>query len=130
MQIRPVLFLLAYIFGSLLHAQEICNNAIDDDFDGLIDLNDTTDCVCTGVLSGGGQVESLLPNPSFEDFDCIPTTYSQLDCASVWSQATGATSDYFMNVAGGLWPTGVILSPSPMETRARGSSSPPVMRSI
>jgi hypothetical protein len=34
------------LFHFSLSAQEICNHAIDDDLDGLIDLNDTSDCVC------------------------------------------------------------------------------------
>ena len=33
---------------TLMFAQEICNNAIDDDNDGLVDLNDT-DCDCSEV---------------------------------------------------------------------------------
>ncbi len=97
----------------LMHAQEICNNGIDDDSDGLLDLNDTTDCVCSAIIGGGGQVTSLLPNPSFEDYDCVPTSFSQLNCASIWEQATAATSDYFLNVQGGLFPTDVIPQPIP-----------------
>ena len=90
---KLVPFLLLLCSG--VSAQEICNNAIDDDNDGLIDLNDTTECVCDGII-GGGEVESILPNASFEDFDCQPTSYSQLDCADGWAQATGSTSDYFL----------------------------------
>ncbi len=74
-----------------VHAQEICDNGIDDDADGLIDLNDTTDC-------GGDIVDGLpylLPNRSFELFDCLPTSYTQLECADTWAQATDGTSDYF-----------------------------------
>ncbi len=77
-------------------AQENCLNAVDDDGDGLTDLNDTTDCVC-GVTIGGGGVPSILPNASFEDFDCEPTSYSQLDCAEGWAQVTSSTSDYFLS---------------------------------
>ncbi|HMZ47965.1 MAG TPA: hypothetical protein PLP28_03230, partial [Flavobacteriales bacterium] len=69
---KLVPFLLLLCSG--VSAQEICNNAIDDDNDGLIDLNDTTECVCDGII-GGGEVESILPNASFEDFDCQPTSY-------------------------------------------------------
>lgn len=76
-------------------AQEICGNAIDDDADGLIDLNDTTDCVCSGNYGGGTEVESIIPNPSFEDYNCLPQSYSELNCADTWQQATNATSDYF-----------------------------------
>lgn len=32
-------------------SQEICNNGIDDDGDGLIDFNDTQDCNCSSVFS-------------------------------------------------------------------------------
>jgi hypothetical protein len=39
--------------------QEICTNGVDDDNDGLIDLNDSEDCVCTAVTN----VTSLIPNP-------------------------------------------------------------------
>ncbi|MFN8863277.1 MAG: PKD domain-containing protein, partial [Flavobacteriales bacterium] len=88
-----------------LSAQEICNNGVDDDGDALIDLNDTADCVC----ASGTEVESLIPNPSFEDYDCIPDGFSQLSCAEVWEQATAATSDYFLNVEGGLWDDDIPL---------------------
>jgi gliding motility-associated-like protein len=39
------------LFSSVSYSQEICNNAIDDDNDGLIDLNDVSDCVCNNVPS-------------------------------------------------------------------------------
>ena len=44
---------------------EICNNSIDDDGDGLIDIQDD-DCVCNQILPSG-----LIPNESFEENDCI-----------------------------------------------------------
>lgn len=68
--------------------EELCDNAIDDDNDGLIDLNDP-DCICEMV-----SLESLIPNPSFEDYNCCPTTDSQLNCAVAWDQASTATTDY------------------------------------
>ena len=79
-----------FMISTLSFAQEICNNAIDDDGDGLIDLNDD-DCDCGGFV----PVESLIPNHSFEDHTCCPWTFSQLDCADTWVQASDATSDYF-----------------------------------
>jgi len=86
--------LLFYFFFSILStvsfSQEICDNGIDDDGDGLIDLNDVNDCVCAPVV-----IPSLIPNPSFEQTNCCPSTYSQVSCATGWSQATSATSDYF-----------------------------------
>ena len=68
--------------------EEICDNAIDDDGDELIDINDP-DCICELVSN-----ESLIPNPSFEEYDCCPDTDSQLDCAVGWEQASGGTTDY------------------------------------
>src|SRR5690606_31999583 len=44
-----------------------------------------------GLLTG---VTSLIPNPSFEDTLCCPSTFSQLHCAEGWIQASNATTDY------------------------------------
>lgn len=85
-----VVFLFA-IFPSicLVQAQnEICANAIDDDHDGLIDINDP-DCDCPIV-----EPISLIPNPSFEETTCCPTNRSEMDCAKTWIQASEATTDY------------------------------------
>ncbi|MCB9300150.1 MAG: gliding motility-associated C-terminal domain-containing protein [Lewinellaceae bacterium] len=67
---------------------EICDNGLDDDGDGLIDLNDP-DCDCP-VL----EPVSLIPNPSFEDYGCCPSSRSQMECASGWIQASTPTTDY------------------------------------
>lgn len=93
---KRALTMLTMAMAMTSSAQEICDNAIDDDGDGLIDLNDIADCTCAG---GGGttQVESIIPNPSFEVSDCIPATVGAMDCADTWSQATLASSDYFHN---------------------------------
>lgn len=87
------LLVICALLPAFLSAQEICDNGIDDDGDGLIDLNDS-DCRCAGIGIVTG-VTSLIPNPSFEDTLCCPTSFSQLDCAVSWIQASGATSDYF-----------------------------------
>ncbi|MGB3947539.1 MAG: hypothetical protein WBM13_06125, partial [Bacteroidia bacterium] len=71
-----------------LNAQEICNNGIDDNGNGLVDLNDTAACNCLP------QPPSLIQNSSFELKNCCPTTYSQMNCAQGWIQASAATSDY------------------------------------
>lgn len=93
---RATFFTLLMIALIPVSAQEICDNAIDDDADGLIDLNDTTDCFCNGVVGSGNGVESIIPNPSFEVWDdCCPSSYSQLYCAETWEQATDATSDFY-----------------------------------
>ncbi len=68
--------------------EEVCDNAIDDDGDGLIDLNDP-DCECPVV-----EPVSLIPNPSFEDKTCCPSDRSQLNCAETWIQASEPTTDY------------------------------------
>lgn len=75
-------------FGKEMVMEEICDNAKDDDGDGLIDLNDP-DCKCPEV-----KPISLIPNPSFENMDCCPQNRSQLECAETWIQASEATTDY------------------------------------
>lgn len=87
------------LFSSIIFSQEICNNGIDDDGDGLIDLNDTEECLCNSFVGLG----SLIPNPSFEDFNCCPSGYAELLCAETWIQASTATSDYW-NVCGADGP--------------------------
>ena len=57
--------------------------------------------VCNGAPVGsacslGDIVDSLIPNPSFEEFTGCPVTFSQLDLAKDWVQATGGTSDYWI----------------------------------
>jgi gliding motility-associated-like protein len=83
-------------YNQILHvAPEICDNGIDDDGDGLIDLNDTTDCFCLGISDSLYVPASLIPNPSFEDTICCPNGLAQLVCAQNWIQASRATSDYY-----------------------------------
>jgi len=81
------------LFSVALHAQENCNNGIDDDGDGLIDLNDP-ECVCS-FGPAPEPVPSIIPNPSFEDYSECPDGSAQLDFAIPWIQATRGTSDYF-----------------------------------
>ncbi|MDG1176515.1 MAG: gliding motility-associated C-terminal domain-containing protein [Flavobacteriales bacterium] len=72
-------------------SQEICDNGIDDDVDGLIDLNDTSDCSCQiGVLP------PIIPNPSFESYSACPTFNSQMSKVNFWQDALLQNSpDYF-----------------------------------
>ena len=56
---------------------------------------------CAGAPVGtacslGDIVNSLIPNPSFEEFTGCPTTFSQLSFAESWVQATEGTSDYWI----------------------------------
>ncbi len=68
---------------------------MDDDGDLLIDLNDTTDCPCMGIIYDSTQIiQSLLPNSSFEEYDSCPTTLSQMSYSSGWEQLSNPTSDY------------------------------------
>ncbi len=87
---QSILLVFLLNFGTVLLAQsiEICDNAIDDDGDGLIDLNDT-DCFCPLI-----EAISLIPNPSFEDQLCCPPDRSRMDCADTWIQASTPTTDY------------------------------------
>lgn len=93
---RTLFFILVWCLttgtGNWVFAQsgfEICDNAIDDDGDGLIDLNDP-DCECQLA-----EPPSHIPNPSFEEIDCCPSGNSQLGCAVTWIQASEATTDYY-----------------------------------
>lgn len=82
-------------------SQEICNNAIDDDGDGLVDLNDPDcDCAASGNEPFPG---SFVVNESFELKDCCPTTFGEMSCATNWSQATAGATD-FLNDCGFVGP--------------------------
>ncbi len=110
---RTWLILAAILLPAALAAQEICNNGIDDDGDGLIDLNDP-DCPCSTMVSPP-NVASYIRNHSFEERGCCPLSFvgpfgpPYLDCATGWHQATGSTSDYFHSC--GYSPAGMPLPP-------------------
>ncbi len=67
---------------------EDCSNAIDDDNDGLIDINDP-DCECEKASP------NRIPNPSFEYFNSCPYSNSQLDFATPWVQPFPRSSDFY-----------------------------------
>ena len=92
---------------TLFQMQEICDNALDDDQDGLIDLNDP-DCDCP-IL----EPKSLIPNPSFEDSLCCPPARSSLECAETWIQASAATTDYLHTCGWMGWHNLVAPTPFP-----------------
>jgi gliding motility-associated-like protein len=98
---RRLLIFLFICFTSISIGQEICNNGIDDDGDGFIDLNDQ-DCACTNLLPS-----SLIPNPSFEERTCCPTSNARLDCAVGWIQASNPTTDYVHTCGGYLGNTNI-----------------------
>lgn len=105
-------FIFIFHIISYSNAQEICNNALDDDADGLIDLLDSIDCTCQG-FGYVTNVPSLIPNPSFEQMIACPDNFGQIEYASNWLMASEAnqtsylnTCDYIYNsvVQGGLLP--------------------------
>ena len=83
-----ILVLIIWQVPTSLHSQEICDNAVDDDQDGLIDLYDD-ECTCDFI-----EIRSLIANPSFEEMSCCPDQHYRLDCAGPWIQALGHTPDY------------------------------------
>lgn len=100
------IIILSIIFGVSLTAQvEICNNSIDDDGDGLIDIQDT-DCDCNQILPSG-----LIPNESFEIMECCPMGEADFQCATSWEQAA-PTSDYF-HTCGITFPTWITPTQQP-----------------
>jgi hypothetical protein len=89
---KALLLCLSILSIGNLIGQEICDNGIDDDTDGLIDLNDP-DCDCSGfAISGSGT--NLITNPSFEDLLCCPTGFAQLTCADQWLQSTSVVAGH------------------------------------
>ena len=113
---------LLLMFGALTSvtafSQEDCDNAVDDDGDTFVDLNDT-DCNCAGL--GLDTISSLIPNPSFEDYVCCPTGPAQLNCAETWIQASSATSDYFNTCGGFINKVGMTPPTFPLPGAAGGA---------
>lgn len=108
---RGIALLFFLLITQVSWAQEICDNGIDDDNDNLVDLNDS-DCECQASLTA--QPSSLIPNASFEEHSCIPASFSDLDCADDWIQASDATSDYFH--VNGFYPPGHNIPQPPLPT--------------
>ncbi len=98
-----ILFLFFPFFG---YTQEVCNNGLDDDLDGLIDLNDP-DCDCDDLMG----FSSLIPNPSFEDTLCCPFALG-FDCADNWDYVNYGTPDYY-HLCHGLYFPGMMIPDFP-----------------
>ena len=96
-----------------LNAQEICDNGIDDDSDGLIDLWDS-DCICGDIEPG--EIEG-----DFEEIGCCPTMFTigpgdGIYCLDDgWQLITGATADY-VNICGYLGGNGIPEVPLPISS--------------
>ncbi len=73
-------------------AQEVCDNGIDDDGDGLVDIYDP-DCECIGVNTYM-DLTSYIPNPDLETMLCCPMSVSDMPCCEAWIQGTAASTDY------------------------------------
>ena len=79
--------------------QENCSNGIDDDLDGLIDLNDP-ECDCNGITISN-PINSI-PNPSFEQYnncahfwnDSVHNGYIESEILN-WQRGNEATCDYY-----------------------------------
>lgn len=120
MRSHRTLSLVLLLTAGTLSAQEICNNGIDDDGNGAIDLNDPA-CLCAGSV--GGEVPSLIPNGSLEERQtdgngntCCPFAYVSigtpwLTCAIGWAQPTQGTTDYMHHC--GYMPELVVPQPVP-----------------
>jgi gliding motility-associated-like protein len=111
------IFLLCMAGTTTAMAQEICDNGIDDDGNGLIDLNDSA-CVC--VLNDLPHVT----NDGFELYNTLPTAISQMNRATNWFQATYGTSDYFNSLPGGFSPPN-LPTPLPSGTGVAGFTVAP-----
>ena len=89
------ILLLSFIFTVTIgYTQEDCTNGIDDDGDGLIDLQDGADCICGAVM-----YSEVLGD--FEDYTCCPTMFTSLPNNGIyclddgWAPPNAGTSDYF-----------------------------------
>lgn len=74
-----------------MHGQEVCQNGLDDDGDGMVDMADS-DCFCYNPDS---NPPSLISNYSFEEMEECPSQTGQIELAKDWKQATAGTPDYF-----------------------------------
>ena len=68
---------------------------------------------------------NFIPNPSFEEYSCLPSDFTQLAlgsdgifCVSNWQAGTWGSSDYFINTPGSFWPN--IPTPLPNGQAAAG----------
>ncbi len=90
---RIFLFILCFNACYLCFGQEICNNGIDDDGDGLIDLEDNSDCNCNVFI-----YEEIVGD--FEFFSCCPQDATGLSTSAInclvdgWQTPSRATTDY------------------------------------
>lgn len=110
-RIFKLLPILLVFFSLSLSAQEDCLNGIDDDSDGLIDLNDD-DCSCYDVTQ-------VLLAADFEDMTCCPTSFNAgidgtITCLNEpWILPTTSSTDY-INTCGFIGGTVIGQVPMPI----------------
>ena len=93
---RGIYILFFLLFSFMAFSQEVCDNGIDDDGDGFIDLLDD-DCDCTQEISAR---ISLFKNASFESYDntdCKPTKLCALESVDDWNNASDADPNLWIN---------------------------------
>jgi gliding motility-associated-like protein len=90
---KNFLFFLFFCTYINLFSQEICDNGIDDDADGLVDLNDK-DCDCSAY--DWSNIPSLIPNSDFENYIVCPSMGGQMNRSTGWKQGgRNSDPDYF-----------------------------------
>jgi trimeric autotransporter adhesin len=94
---KALVLLPVLIWCMEVRAQENCFNGIDDNGNGLIDLNDPQ-CTCNGP--GPLTPVSLLPNPSFEQYTQCPTSSSQAGHLVSWQRALQQGTVDYLNTCG------------------------------
>ncbi|MDX1350300.1 MAG: PKD domain-containing protein, partial [Putridiphycobacter sp.] len=113
--IKRILLLVFLSLSISTFSQEICDNGIDDDGDGFIDLQDN-DCHCGAGLNA--QFNNAIPNADFDSSLCCPTTWwDHLNCLADWT--TDSTQYYnswslnYVNSCNGCnyWNTTAYITP-------------------
>ena len=88
--LKNYILIFSVLFSFSAFSQEICDNGIDDDANGLVDLNDP-ECHCGAGLNA--QFNNAIPNAGFDGSSCCPTNwYGNLNCLNSWSTNTTTTN--------------------------------------
>jgi gliding motility-associated-like protein len=85
---KRILLFLFLLISLFTYSQENCNNGVDDDGDGKIDLSDS-DCVCNNTI-----IPSILANSSFEEKTHCPYSANDLSSVLSWERGTQPSPDY------------------------------------
>jgi len=104
-------FIVSFLFFLIpLSGQEDCLNGIDDDGDGLVDLNDEEDCDCVEPIVS-------LVFADYNTFTCCPSNFTSgpgtgIYCLEGGWTLVGGTSDYF-NTCGYMGGGPIPQAPQP-----------------